>query len=209
MTDNHFNPDTLAFNKDGLIPVIVQDALSKDVLMMAYMNDKALEKTLEEKIAHYYSRKRRTLWKKGETSGNIQTVRSIDYDCDRDTLLMKVEQQGVPCHKEKATCFHNPVVKDKTATDKDILYTLEGIIKERKLNPKKDGYTDYLLKEGLDKILKKVGEEASEVIIAAKNKAPAELTLETADLLYHLLVLLVNENLPLRKIIGELNERRK
>ena len=208
MLETPFNASQLVFNQDGLIPVVVQDVLSNEVLMMAYMNKDALEKTLVEKIAYYYSRKRQKLWKKGETSGHIQTVYSLDYDCDADTLLMKVKQTGVACHENKVSCFHNPILSDERP-DKDILFTLYNLIKERKKTPQEGSYTNYLFTEGIDKILKKVGEETSEVIIASKNQSHSEMVYEISDLFYHLIVLMVNENLDFGKILEELSKRRK
>lgn len=204
-----FDLKQLTFNQDNLIPVIVQDIRSKAVLMMAYMNKEALQKTLDTKEATYFSRSRQTLWKKGQTSGNTQSVEALSYDCDADALLMQVKQRGVACHTNKMSCFHNPIFNEDKTLDPNILFSLYNLIKERKNRPKAGSYTEYLFQEGLDKILKKVGEESSEVIIAAKNQSPEEMTNEISDLLYHLIVLMVNENLEFDEVLNELNERRK
>ena len=208
MNVRDFKVDDLVFNADGLIPVVVQDVFSKDVLMMAYMNKEAVIKTINERKAYYFSRKRQKLWQKGETSGHFQTVYDLDYDCDADTLLMKVKQSGVACHKNKVSCFHNPILSSES-NNQEILATLVALIKERKLNPKPDSYTNYLFDEGLDKILKKVGEESSEVIIASKNQSQQEMVYEISDLLYHLLVLMVHENVEVNAVFDELAKRRK
>ncbi len=202
-----FDINTLTFDQDGLIPVVTQDVDSKTILMQAYMNKEALQKTLATQEAHYFSRKRQTLWKKGKTSGHTQRVISLHYDCDGDSLLLKVRQRGVACHTNQYSCFHNPIMQGEKQPEKDILFALFNLIKARKANPQKQGYTNYLFQSGLDKILKKVGEESSEVIIAAKNDRLDELRLETADLLYHLVVLLVEKDLPLNEIFKELSER--
>ncbi len=208
MLNKDFAIEDLVFNHDGLIPVVVQDVFSNAVLMLAYMNQEALLKTIKEKQAYYYSRKRQRLWKKGETSGHVQRVYGLDYDCDADTLLMKVKQTGVACHKNKVSCFHHSILSNEPSRE-DILATLYSLIKERKINPKADSYTNYLFDKGLDKILKKVGEESSEVIIASKNKSESEMVYEISDLFYHILVLMVNENLELDAIFEELSKRRK
>ncbi|MFH5881712.1 bifunctional phosphoribosyl-AMP cyclohydrolase/phosphoribosyl-ATP diphosphatase HisIE [Liberiplasma polymorphum] len=197
----------LKFNDAGLIPVITQDAYTNEVLMLAYMNIEAVNKTLTEKIAYYFSRSRKTLWKKGETSGHIQYVKSFAYDCDADTILIKVKQVGVACHTGEKSCFFNTVLNNEE-NERPLLESLYDTIKERKENPKEGSYTNYLFKEGLDKILKKVGEETSEIIIAAKNDSQAELVYEISDLVYHILVLMVNEGTTLDLIERELSKRR-
>lgn len=200
----------IKFDDRGLVPAIAQDINTKEVLMLAYMNEEAVRKTLEEKIVHYYSRSRQGLWKKGETSGNFQKLMSFYYDCDKDTILIKVEQIGVACHTGEYSCFFNEVVNvDNLSKREDILQDLYLLIQDRKINPVKDSYTCYLLEKGLDKILKKVGEETSEVIIGAKNKDKGELVYEISDLVYHLLVLMVNEGIKLEDVKGELEKRRK
>ncbi len=195
------------FDENGLVPVIAQDYLTKQVLMLAYMNQEALDKTLETGQVHYYSRSRKELWLKGETSGHFQNLKKICYDCDGDALLVFVEQVGVACHTGERTCFHN-TLREFEAVPDDILQKLHYLISDRKANPKEGSYTNYLFDKGIDKILKKVGEETAEVIIAAKNKDKGEITYETADLLYHLSVLLVESGLDWEDINAELRKRR-
>ena len=200
--------ETIKFNDKGLVPAVAQDIITKKVLMVAYMNKEAVLKTLEEKVAYYYSRSRQKLWKKGETSGNIQAVKGFYLDCDNDTVLLMVDQKGAACHTGNYSCFFNEVIKN-SGDDKEILNELYSLIENRKNNPVQDSYTTYLFTKGLDKILKKVGEEASEVIIGAKNKNKDELVYEISDLVYHLLVLMVNENVKIDDIKNELLKRRK
>ena len=199
--------EEIKFDDRGLVPAVVQDVETKKVLMLAYMSKESIRKTFEEGIVHYYSRSREKLWKKGETSGNIQKFKGFYYDCDCDSLLVLVEQVGVACHTGNYSCFFNEVLKAENQTT-DILEELYSLLKNRKENPKKGSYTNYLFKEGLDKILKKVGEEASEVIIGAKNKSKEELVYEISDLVYHLLVLMVNENVSVDDIKNELIGRK-
>ncbi|MCF7924930.1 MAG: bifunctional phosphoribosyl-AMP cyclohydrolase/phosphoribosyl-ATP diphosphatase HisIE [Candidatus Izimaplasma sp.] len=196
----------LTFNEQDLIPVIVQDVYTNNVLMLAYMNQAAYDKTIETKEMVYYSRSRQTLWKKGEISGNIQYLKSLSYDCDEDTLLAKVEQVGAACHTGNKSCFYRDIVKD-TMPEAHILDELFNVVKQKQLIPD-GGYTNYLFDKGLDKILKKVGEEASEVIIASKNNNQ-ETVYEISDLFYHLLVLMVNNKIKLSDIYKELSSRRK
>ncbi|MGI6563046.1 MAG: bifunctional phosphoribosyl-AMP cyclohydrolase/phosphoribosyl-ATP diphosphatase HisIE [Clostridia bacterium] len=204
----------LKLNEAGLIPVIVTDAKTGEVLMLAWMNKEALDKTVETKKAHYYSRSRQAIWMKGETSGNVQTVVSIKKDCDGDTLLMAVEQEGAACHTGERSCFYSDLFDENTKTESSELYgaavlkEVYRVVTDRKKNPKEGSYTNYLFDKGIDKILKKVGEEASEVIIAAKNNSKDEIRYETADLLYHLIVMLVDRGLTLEEIYGELKKRR-
>jgi phosphoribosyl-ATP pyrophosphohydrolase/phosphoribosyl-AMP cyclohydrolase len=193
----------LTFNQEGLIPVIVQDATTLEVLMLAYMNEEAYELTVKTKVATYYSRSRQSLWIKGETSGNRQEVCALSYDCDQDALLLKVYQHGVACHTGHKTCFYEDVFSDPASFSLDQLYT---IIKSRQLEPKEGSYTNYLFNKGVDKILKKVAEETGEVIIAAKNNNE-ELVYETADLFYHVLVLLVNQGVSVSQIFEALRSR--
>lgn len=200
------NFDDIKFNDQGLIPVIVQEYLTNEVLMLAYMNKEAIEKTIKEKVACYFSRSRNELWKKGETSGNYQYVKSFFYDCDKDTILLKVEQIGVACHTGNYSCFFNEVFDEKFKQS-NILNELFSTILDRKINPKEGSYTNYLFEEGIDKILKKIGEETSEVIIGSKN-SKEELIYEASDLIYHLLVLFVNEGVELSDIFNELDKRR-
>ena len=193
-------------NKDGLVPAIAQDIATGEVLMLAYMNKESLQLTLETQIVHYYSRSRKEIWKKGETSGNIQELKGFYYDCDGDTILLKVKQTGVACHTGEYSCFFNEVVSSQDY--KNTLGELYKVILNRKNNPKEGSYTNYLFDEGVDKILKKVGEESAEVIIGAKNNRE-ELIYESSDLIYHLMVLLVNEGISLGDIYEELTKRMK
>lgn len=196
----------IKYNEDGFVPAIAQDIATGEVLMLAYMNEESLKLTLETNIAHYYSRSRKEIWKKGETSGNIQEVKGFYYDCDEDTILLKVNQTGVACHTGSYSCFFNEV---KEAKDyKNTLSELYKVVLDRKKNPVEGSYTNYLFNEGIDKILKKVGEESAEVIIGAKNNRQ-ELIYESSDLIYHLLVLLVNEGVSLGDIYEELDKRMK
>ncbi|MBZ4684070.1 MAG: bifunctional phosphoribosyl-AMP cyclohydrolase/phosphoribosyl-ATP pyrophosphatase [Fusobacteriales bacterium] len=201
--------DKIKFDENGLIPAIVQDVNTRDVLMMAYMNEESILKTLETKQTWFYSRSRQELWNKGATSGNIQKVKKISYDCDGDTVLLEVEQVGVACHTGKYSCFFNELYKSpdyKTSFSVDTLY---NIIEDRKNNPKEGSYTNYLFEKGIDKILKKVGEENAEVIIASKNEDISELRYEIADLVYHTLVLMIEKGLKIEDIKEELAKRVK
>ncbi|QUH27209.1 bifunctional phosphoribosyl-AMP cyclohydrolase/phosphoribosyl-ATP diphosphatase HisIE [Serpentinicella alkaliphila] len=202
--------DNIKYDDKGLIPAIIQDINSKEVLMMAYMNAESLEKTLETGTTWFWSRSRGALWNKGETSGHFQYVKAINYDCDGDTLLIKVEQIGVACHTGARNCFFNELVEQtnrENEVDITILEKIYNVIKDRKLNPKEGSYTNYLFDKGIDKILKKVGEENAEVIIAAKNINKEELIYETSDLIYHLFVLLNEKEVSLEEIYKELNKR--
>lgn len=199
--------DELRFNEDGLIPAIVQDAASKEVLILAYMNKESYEKTLETKETWFYSRSRQALWHKGETSGNTQAVKGIRYDCDQDALLVLVEPSGPACHTGSYSCFTKEQTEEQAADRFGIMNELERVIAERQAEMPEGAYTTYLFREGVDKILKKVGEEASEVIIAAKNRDHEELKWEAADLLYHLLVLLREQSLPLDDVLDVLKKR--
>ncbi|WP_041518070.1 bifunctional phosphoribosyl-AMP cyclohydrolase/phosphoribosyl-ATP diphosphatase HisIE [Bacillus subtilis] len=198
--------DELRFNEEGLIPAIVQDAASKEVLTLAYMNKESYEKTLETKETWFYSRSRQALWHKGETSGNTQAVKGIRYDCDQDALIVLVEPSGPACHTGSYSCFSKEQTEEQGARF-DIMNELERVIAERQAEMPEGAYTTYLFREGVDKILKKVGEEASEVIIAAKNRDREELKWEAADLLYHLLVLLREQALPLDDVLDVLKKR--
>lgn len=209
----------LKYDDRGLIPVIAQDFTTGDVLMLAYMNEESLSKTIKTGFAHYWSRSRKCLWLKGETSGNTQKVHNIYYDCDRDTLLLKVEQNGNACHTGNKTCFFNELnglIDDgsKIANSRSkantsiILYELYSVIQNRKKHPVEGSYTSYLFDEGIDKILKKIGEEATEVVIGAKNGSSEEVIYEISDLIYHILVLLVNQDIDIDDIFLELQRRR-
>lgn len=200
------------FNSDGLVPAIVQDATSKDVLTLAYMNEDALNKTIETRQTWFYSRSREELWHKGATSGNMQEVVDLKYDCDQDALLVFVHPQGPACHTGSFSCFSQSLIgEDRQSKSNyyEILTDLEAKIADRKSAMPSGAYTTYLFTEGLDKILKKVGEEASEVIIAAKNRDQDELSSEVADLIYHLFVLLQEQETPLETIMEKLIDRQK
>ena len=211
------NIDELKYDDNGLIPSIIQDELTGTVLMLAYMNQESLAKTLETGFTWFYSRSRQRLWQKGETSGHIQKVKKIRYDCDADTLLITVEQVGVACHEGTFTCFTKEITAgDKTESEShndgiliDVLNDLYNVITERKLNPIEGSYTTYLFTKGQDKILKKVGEECAETIIGSKNNSKEEVIYEMADLWYHCLVLLANHDITLNELTAELKKRRK
>jgi phosphoribosyl-AMP cyclohydrolase / phosphoribosyl-ATP pyrophosphohydrolase len=211
----------IKFDERGLVPAIIQDNQTGQVLMMAYMNAESLDKTLSTGRTWFYSRSRQALWMKGETSGHVQAVKDVYYDCDEDTLLFKVEQTGAACHTGHYSCFYRnmegeevaPVLVDPnrvyaSTAGPGILYELYDLILDRKAHLPEGSYTTYLFDKGLDKILKKVGEENAEVIIAAKNQNRTELVYETSDLLYHLLVLLVEQGVSLEDIFLELKSRR-
>lgn len=204
----------LKTNEQGLVPVVAQDYLSNEVLMVAYMNEEAYTKTLETKKAHYFSRSRNKLWFKGETSGHFQNVKSILIDCDDDTLVIKIEQEGAACHTGAFSCFYREILTvDDLAVvnnviNSRVLEEVYQIVLDRKNNPKEGSYTNYLFDKGIDKILKKVGEEAAEVIIGAKNEGPDEIIYEISDLLYHLTVLIVEKDTNWEAIFRELAKRR-
>lgn len=203
------NIQNIQFDEKGLIPAIAQDSGSSAVLMLAYMNEEALKRTLETGYMHYYSRSRKCLWKKGETSGHVQKVVSLSYDCDGDAILAQVEQTGPACHTGSYSCFFNKMLENESAHfGPEILGQLFGVIQDRKVNPQEGSYTNFLFDKGMDKILKKVGEEAAEVIIAAKNPDKGELRYEAADLVYHLLVLFAEKGLGLTELFDELESRR-
>ena len=201
----------IKFDEKGLIPAIVQDIKTKEVLMMAYMNEESLKKTLETNKTWFWSRSRQELWNKGATSGNIQKVVQVDYDCDGDSLLVLVEQKGVACHTGERSCFYNSIYKttEEGAVGSEVLEQLYKIIDDRKVNPVEGSYTKYLFDKGIDKILKKIGEESAEVIIAAKNPDKEAIVYETSDLIYHLFVLLREKGIPLEDIYKELRSRFK
>lgn len=196
-------------NGDGLIPVIVQDYKTDEVLMLAYMNEEAFDNTLKTGLMTYYSRSRREQWVKGETSGHYQYVKSLDIDCDNDTLLAKVKQLGAACHTGNYSCFYrNLAAKDYAKTNplkvfKDVM----SVIEDRKVHPKEGSYTNYLFDKGIDKILKKCGEEAAEIIIAAKNPDPEEIIYEISDFLYHVMVLMSLKGVTWEEITAELSKR--
>jgi phosphoribosyl-AMP cyclohydrolase / phosphoribosyl-ATP pyrophosphohydrolase len=191
------------FGAGGIIPAVVQDAHTREVLMVAYMNREALQLTLERRETYFWSRSRQKLWHKGETSGNSQKVTKVSLDCDNDAVLVEVEPLGPACHTGSYSCFGvEPELEG-------VLQELYSVIEQRKEIRPDGSYTAYLFNKGLDKILKKVGEEATETIVAAKNSDSERLVSETSDLLYHLLVLLVERGVTLDEITRELKERRK
>lgn len=229
---------SIQYDENGLVPAIVQDAVSKDVLMLAYMNRESLERTLQTKQTWFWSRSRQELWNKGATSGNVQRVRDIRYDCDGDTLLVFVEPQGPACHTGQYSCFYRSVNQEASVHAEDrlknssegevgtigeghtqgrldsrsqdrfaILSKLESVIASREAERPEGAYTTYLFEKGIDKILKKVGEETAEVIIGAKNRDNDELRYETSDLIFHLMVLLREAKLPLDDVMAELERR--
>lgn len=195
----------LKYNNDGLIPAIVQDYYSKKVLMLAYMNAESLEITMNEGKTCFYSRSRQELWRKGATSGNTQQVVSIRTDCDKDTLLIEVIKAGPACHTGSESCFFEDIVAPET---EDFSYEgLYEMLVGRKINKKEGSYTTYLFEKGIDKILKKVGEECTEVIIGAKGGDKAETVYEIADLLYHVTVLMIEMGITLDEVTAELAKR--
>lgn len=199
----------LKLNESGLVPVIVQDYKTNEVLMMAYMNEEAFDHTVKTGRMTYYSRSRQCQWIKGETSGHFQYVKSLAADCDKDTLLAKVEQIGAACHTGNRSCFYTPIV----GTDYDaknplqVFQSVYDTIMDRREHPKEGSYTNYLFEKGIDKILKKVGEEATEIVIAAKNPNPEEIKYEIADFLYHAMVLMVERGVTWEDITEELADR--
>ncbi len=216
--------DILKFDDKGLIPTIAVDFYNNQILMLAYANMEAIEKTLETGYAHYWSRSRKKLWKKGETSGNLQKVKQILFDCDEDAVIYKVEQIGAACHTNHRSCFYRefyrgnireiePTVGDfkgiiyKLKDKDDILNQLYKLLQKRKKELPENSYTAKLFKGGVDKIAKKIGEEASEVIIALKNDSQGEVIYEAADLIFHLLVGLADKDIPPEAILNELKRR--
>jgi len=202
-----FDPAALKWNDAGLIPAIAQDAATGEVLMLAWMNQESLRLTLESGFATYYSRSRQQLWLKGETSGHTQRVIRLSYDCDGDAILMQVSQIGPACHTGKKTCFHNPVVDGAMPATAGIMDVIEATIADRAANPKPGSYTNYLLDKGAEKICKKVGEEATEAVIAAMKGDADGLAGEAADLLYHLAVLLQSQGVEWRDVWEVLRKR--
>lgn len=205
----------LKLNEQGLVTVVTQDHYNGQVLMVAYMNEDAFNKTIETKKAHYFSRSRNTLWLKGETSGHFQQVKELYVDCDKDTLLMKVSQEGVACHTGKPSCFYSFIDLETSETKEvdefkatDIFKGIYNVIIDRQQNPKEGSYTNYLFDKGIDKILKKIGEETAEVIIGAKNPGKEEIVYEISDLIYHLSVLMVQKGATWEDIYKELEGRR-
>lgn len=201
--------DELKIDPSGLVPVVTVDAVTNEVLMVAYMNEEAYRRTVREGIMTYYSRSRKCLWKKGDTSGHYQYVKSLYCDCDNDTLLAKVVQIGSACHTGEHSCFFNEIMKKESdiTNPYTVLEDVMNVILDRKDNPKEGSYTNYLFDKGIDKILKKIGEEATETVIAAKNPEPEESKYEIADLLYHLMVLMAVKGLTWDDITEELANR--
>ena len=210
----------IKFDEKGLVPAVVQEE-NGQVLMLAYMNEQSLQKTIETGYTCFYSRSRQELWEKGATSGNRQQVKEISYDCDGDTLLVRVHQAGVACHTGTYSCFSGRqlgehkkqvmLVENDAAADNmpaKILNDLYAVIQERRLNPVEGSYTNYLFDKGQDKILKKIGEEATETVIASKNNDKEEILYEMGDLWYHCLVLLAYHNISPDELFGELMNRR-
>lgn len=194
---------------DGLLPVVVQDYKTDEVLMVAYMNEEAYEATLRTGRMTYYSRSRQELWEKGATSGHYQYVKSLTMDCDKDTLLAKVAQIGAACHTGNRSCFYQPILTDpyQEKNPYQVLNEVYEVILDRKKNPKEGSYTNYLFDKGIDKILKKVGEEATEIVIAAKNPNPEEVKYEISDFLYHVMVLMAEKQVTWEDITTELSKR--
>ena len=201
-----WNIDSIRFDEKGLIPAIVQDYYSKQVLTLAYMNRESLEITMREGKTCFYSRSRGELWRKGETSGNFQQVVSITADCDRDALVIEVIKDGPACHTGEESCFFEPVYQSDEvgAFSYEDLYRM---LEDRKKNPREGSYTTYLFEKGKDKILKKIGEESTEVIIGAAKNDRSETLYEIADLAYHVMVLMVEEGIPMKELARELAGR--
>ena len=199
--------ENVSFDEKGLIPAIVQDDTTGNVLMLAYMNKEALAKTIETKETWFFSRSRQELWNKGATSGNRQVVKRLSMDCDDDAILVQVEPKGPACHTGEVTCFSKTTFEEETP-NRQVVHEVIEEIKNRRNNPVEGSYTSYLFREGIDKVLKKVGEESSEVIIGAKNEDKQELTSELADLTYHALVLMEIAGVELSDVKNELLKRR-
>jgi phosphoribosyl-AMP cyclohydrolase / phosphoribosyl-ATP pyrophosphohydrolase len=205
-----FNLESVTFDAAGLVPIITQEAGSKDVLMLAYANREALEKTLATGLAHYFSRSRNKLWQKGEESGHTQKIHSIRLDCDGDAILYTVDQTGPACHKLEHSCFHNSLLETEVKSETKIGPELEYVfatIQDRVRNPTEGSYVAKMHNAGIDRILKKIGEEAGEVIIAAKNADHAELQLEVADLFFHTLFTMAEIGVSLEDVARELEGR--
>ena len=200
------NINDLKFDEKGLIPAVVVDAVTKQVLTVAYMNRESLEVSMEKGLTCFWSRSRNELWLKGETSGNYQHIVSITADCDNDALVVTVEKDGPACHLGTESCFNNTLWENEERTEFS-LQSLMKLIEGRKTDKKEGSYTTYLFEKGLDKILKKVGEECTEVIIAAKDNDKAETIYEIADLTYHVMVLMLEAGISLEDIHRELASR--
>ena len=200
------NIDELKFDERGLIPAIIVDSVTKKVLTLAYMNKESLQISMEKEQTCFYSRSRQELWLKGETSGNYQNIVSITADCDNDALVVVVEPEGPACHTGETTCFHKPVFQSENRHEFSYESLYEMLV-GRKIEKKEGSYTTYLFEKGLDKILKKVGEECTEVIIAAKDDDHAETIYEVADLCYHVMVMMIQMGISLEDIHKELASR--
>ena len=209
MKAKRVNADELKFDEKGLIAAIAQDYESGEVLMQAFMNREAVEKTFETGYAHYYSRSRASLWKKGETSGNTQKVLTAYLDCDKDCILLKVRQKGVACHTGTYSCFSQQVKGDENEIGAEMFGKLQRIVEDRKKNPEEGSYTSFLFARGIDKSAKKAGEEAVELVIASKNDDKGEVIGEAADFLYHMMVLLAEKGVKLSEVCSELYKRNK
>lgn len=199
------------FDEDGLVPAIAQDARTGQVRMLGYMNQQAVAATIESGALHFYSRSRQKLWKKGETSGNIHHVVDVRHDCDGDTLLVQVIPDGPTCHTGSDTCFDDGLIHQSDGSPgayTDVIRSLADVIADRHVNPPEGSYTSYLFREGIDKIDKKIGEESAEVIIASKNNDDSAVAMESADLIYHLLVMLEARQVPVDSVLDELRKRR-
>jgi phosphoribosyl-AMP cyclohydrolase / phosphoribosyl-ATP pyrophosphohydrolase len=210
--------EQIAWNADGLVPAVVQDALSKEVLMLAYMNKESLRLSLESGQTWFWSRSRNELWNKGATSGHTQQIQSLHYDCDGDTLLVKVLQQGPACHTGAYSCFYRKVEPTEAASATTShaeadrfgpLSRLEATIAQRDAERPEGAYTTYLFNKGVEKIVKKIGEESAEVIIAAMKRDANELRCESADLIFHLMVLLREQGIPFDGVLQELEFRHR
>jgi len=207
-------PETLRFDPNGLIPAVVQETGTDEVLMVAWMNAEALDRTLATGLTHFWSRSRRTLWQKGETSGHRQHVEAVYADCDRDTLLIRVHQEGVACHTGSRTCFYTRLDSGGGGTSgagpgPTVLDTVERVIQARRANPREGSYVSGLLAGGDARIAQKVGEEAAEVVVAALAEGPERLVAEVADLWFHTLVLLGARGLSARHVWAELGRRHR
>ncbi|WP_409302668.1 bifunctional phosphoribosyl-AMP cyclohydrolase/phosphoribosyl-ATP diphosphatase HisIE [Peribacillus sp. SCS-155] len=204
--------ENIAFDERGLVPAIVQDVNTKEVLTLAYMNKESLKLSVETGETWFFSRSRNELWHKGATSGNTQKLVEIKYDCDQDALVVLVKPNGPACHNGTVSCFADSLYRNseshgESTGNASLLLELEKLIGERKQAMPEGSYTTYLFDKGVDKILKKVGEESAEVIIAAKNRNKQELSMESADLIYHLFVLLQEQELPFQRVLDVLKER--
>lgn len=203
------------FDDKGLVPCIAQDRRSGEILMLAYVNEESLKLTLETGYAVYYSRSRQKLWKKGESSGNLQKIVDVRLDCDGDTLLFLVEQTGSACHTGEQNCFYRRIkadgvedIKDKSIFTARVLEEDYEIILDRMRNPKEGSYTNYLFEKGIDKICKKIGEESAEIIIGAKNRNKDEVIYEISDFMYHIMVLMAEQGVSWKDIFYEIVKRR-